>query len=85
MGHFCTANCQFASHRHKLLVCATTSIVCPVFKINLSKCPNNFKVHYKIKPNNQKQVHLQQAVEYVPLRLYDETDAADMRLALPHL
>ncbi len=34
------------SHRHKLKVCATTYIVRYVSKIDLSKCPNNFKVHY---------------------------------------
>ena len=31
---------------HKLTVCATTSIVHDVSKTGLSKCPNNFKVHY---------------------------------------
>ncbi len=31
---------------HKLTVCATTSVVRYISKIGLSKCPNNFKVHY---------------------------------------
>ncbi len=46
MGQFCSANFEFASHQHKLKVCATTSVVRYVPEAGLSKCPNILKVHY---------------------------------------
>ncbi len=39
---------------HNLTGCATTSIVRYVSETGLLKCPNNFKVHYKLKPFYEK-------------------------------